>query len=193
MEAYEGLRDEELIGRLRLGEKEIMDHLLEKYKDLVKKKARALFLMGGETDDLIQEGMIGLFKAIRDYRPDRDTSFRTFAGLCIDRQLATAVEASTRKKHQVLNTAVSLSGGPEEKELDLPVSASPEDLVIDRENRMAAMGELLRTLSPLEKQVLKLHQEGKSYAAIAMAIGRKPKSVENALQRIRGKMRHITG
>ena len=104
---YEALTDEELIEKLRAGESGVMDFLLEKYKYLVRKKANAVFLLGGDTDDLIQEGMIGLFKAIRDYRSDREASFFHFAELCINRQLYSAVEASNRKKHVPLNTYVS--------------------------------------------------------------------------------------
>ena len=99
MQSYQNMSDEELIAALRSGEKEITDYLMDKYKSLVKKKAKALYLIGGETDDLIQEGMIGLFKAVRDYQPDKDSSFFHFADLCIARQMYTAVEASNRKKH----------------------------------------------------------------------------------------------
>ena len=108
MSRYDQYSDEELIFRLRQGEMEISDYLMEKYKEFVRKKARAMFLIGGETDDLIQEGMIGLFKAIQNYQADKETSFRTFASLCIDRQLYSAVQNSNRQKHQPLNSYVSL-------------------------------------------------------------------------------------
>ena len=161
------LPDEELIFRLRNGEKEIEDFLLDKYKDLVRKKARARFLIGGDTDDLIQEGMIGLFKAIRDFRDDREASFRTFAGLCIDRQMANAIEGSNRQKHQMLNTAVSLTEEQEENGKDLGWAVSPEELLIDRENMEAMMEEIARSLSAMENKVLNLYLEGNSYASIA--------------------------
>ena len=108
---YNEMTDEVLIERLRAGESAIADYLMEKYKGLVRKKARAMFLIGGDTDDLIQEGMIGLFKAVRDYQPDRESSFQFFANICIDRQIYTAIKSSNRQKHQPLNTYVSLSDG----------------------------------------------------------------------------------
>ena len=108
---YNEMTDEALIERLRAGESAIADYLMEKYKGLVRKKARAMFLIGGDTDDLIQEGMIGLFKAVRDYQPDRESSFQSFANICIDRQIYTAIKSSNRQKHQPLNTYVSLSDG----------------------------------------------------------------------------------
>ena len=191
MKEYKDCPDEELIARLRSGEKEIEDFLLGKYKDLVRKKARARFLIGGDTDDLIQEGMIGLFKAIRDYRDDREASFRTFAGLCIDRQMANAIEGSTRQKHQMLNTAVSLNKDQEENEKHLGWAVSPEELLIDRENMEAMMEEITRSLSTMENKVLALYLAGNSYAAIAGSLGKTPKSVENALRRIRTKIRQM--
>lgn len=188
---YDDCPDEELIFRLRNGEKEIEDFLLDKYKDLVRKKARARFLIGGDTDDLIQEGMIGLFKAIRDFRDDREASFRTFAGLCIDRQMANAIEGSNRQKHQMLNTAVSLTEEQEENGKDLGWAVSPEELLIDRENMEAMMEEIARSLSAMENKVLNLYLEGNSYASIAEKLGKNPKSVENALRRIRTKIRQL--
>ena len=157
----------------------------------MRKKARARFLIGGDTDDLIQEGMIGLFKAIRDYRDDREASFRTFAGLCIDRQMANAIEGSTRQKHQMLNTAVSLNKDQEENEKHLGWAVSPEELLIDRENMEAMMEEITRSLSTMENKVLALYLAGNSYAAIAGSLGKTPKSVENALRRIRTKIRQM--
>ena len=109
MVQYDHVSDEELIARLRAGESAVSDYLMEKYKGLVRKKARAMFLIGGDTDDLIQEGMIGLFKAIQDYQPDKEASFLTFARLCIDRQVYSAIQSSRRQKHQPLNSYISLS------------------------------------------------------------------------------------
>ena len=141
MKNYEEYQDEELIRRLRDGDGSVMDYLMEKYKGTVKKRARAMYLIGGETDDLIQEGMIGLFKAVQDYRPDREASFRTFAGLCIDRQLYSAVKNSTRQKHIPLNSYVSLNKPIYEEDSDRTLLdiisgvkvANPEDMIISRE------------------------------------------------------------
>ena len=127
---------------------------MEKYKGTVKKRARAMYLIGGETDDLIQEGMIGLFKAVQDYRPDREASFRTFAGLCIDRQLYSAVKNSTRQKHIPLNSYVSLSEEEESGSLEGLWSENPEALVIDRENTGILEKEISKALSPMENKVL---------------------------------------
>ena len=151
---YNEMTDEALIERLRAGESAIADYLMEKYKGLVRKKARAMFLIGGDTDDLIQEGMIGLFKAVRDYQPDRESSFQSFANICIDRQIYTAIKSSNRQKHQPLNTY-----------------------------------EMKKSLSPLENRVLQLYLDGNGYMDIARILGKTPKSIDNALQRIRGKIK----
>ena len=134
---YEAFSDEELIEKLRQGEDDITDYILEKYKPLVRKKTNAMYLIGGETEDLIQEGMIGLFKAIRDYKPDKDASFYHFAELCINRQLYSALEASNRKKHQPLNSYISLSEQehPDAVAAELLVDkeSGPEQTVIEQE------------------------------------------------------------
>lgn len=189
MNCYGQYSDEELIERLRKGEHEISDFLMEKYKGLVKKRARAMYLIGGETDDLIQEGMIGLFKAVQDYRPDREASFRTFAGLCIDRQLYSAVKNSNRQKHIPLNSYVSLSEEEESGSLEGLWWENPEALIIDRENTGFLEKEISRTLSPMENQVLDYYLRGYGYVQIAALMGKTPKSTDNALQRIRGKIR----
>lgn len=186
---YEKCTDEELLTRLRSGEEEISDYLMEKYKGFVRQKARAMFLIGGETDDLIQEGMIGLFKAVQDYRPDREASFRTFAGLCIDRQLYSAVKNSTRQKHIPLNSYVSLSEEEESGSLEGLWSENPEALVIDRETTGILEKEISRALSPMENKVLDYYLRGYGYVQIAEIMGKTPKSIDNALQRIRGKIR----
>ena len=192
---YEALTDEELIEKLRAGESGVMDFLLEKYKYLVRKKANAVFLLGGDTDDLVQEGMIGLFKAVRDYEKDRDASFSTFADLCISRQIYTAVEAGARKKHAPLNHYVSLSQ-PEDRDEDKQAyepedvwEKSPEELVIDQENTRLLEETIEQELTPLEKQVMDLHLTGMGYREIAKVLGRDGKSTDNALQRSRGKLR----
>lgn len=135
MDGYAEFSDEELIEKLRDGQEDVADYLMEKYKELVRQKARAMYLIGGETDDLIQEGMIGLFKAVRDYQPDKAASFQTFARLCIDRQLYKAISGSNRQKHQPLNTYVSLSQETEgERQLRSLWEQNPEAIVIAREN-----------------------------------------------------------
>ncbi|HIY02264.1 MAG TPA: sigma-70 family RNA polymerase sigma factor [Candidatus Blautia faecipullorum] len=189
MSGYDQCSDEELILRIQSGEREISDYLMEKYKEFVRKKARAMYLIGGETDDLIQEGMIGLFKAVQDYRPDKETSFRTFAGICIDRQLYNAIQSSNRKKHLPLNSYVSLSSEEETGALEARWSENPEAVMIDQERTRALRQEISRTLSPMENKVLKYYLQGCGYVKIAELMGKKPKSIDNALQRIRGKIR----
>jgi len=186
---YDGLRDEELILRYRQGEEAVLDFLLDKYKNMVRTRARARFLAGGETDDLIQEGMIGLFKAVRDYEPGRGSSFRTFAQLCVERQLLTAVQHSNRKKHSPLNSSVSLDTGENsENWVSGRAEDNPEDLVISRENAKSFAEMINGSLSRLEMQVLELYLEGNTYGEIAEKLGRTTKSVDNALRRIRSKI-----
>lgn len=191
MKDYANCSDEELILRLHEGEEEISDYLMEKYKEFVRRKARAMYLMGGETDDLIQEGMIGLFKAVKDYRPERDASFRTFAGLCIDRQLYSAIQSSNRKKHLPLNSYVSLNSENETGDLEGQWSENPEALIIDRERTSALEEEIRKMLSPMENKVLKYYLQGYGYVKIAELMGKNPKAVDNALQRIRGKIQKM--
>lgn len=201
--SYNSCSDEELIVRLRDGESDITDYIMEKYKGLVKSKARSMFLLGGDVDDLIQEGMIGLFKAVRDYDSGRDASFATFAELCISRQLYTAVQAFSRKKHMPLNTYISLYAGNAEDERSeeaklmnaLPADSGmgPEDMMIDRENIEALEQVIDRELSQFEKQVLDLHITGMGYVDIARVLGRDVKSTDNALQRIRSKLKKALG
>ena len=186
---YDEMGDEELIRDLREGNLAVLEYLLDKYKGMVRKKARALFLVGGDTDDLIQEGMIGLFKAIRDFRQERDTTFRTFASLCVDRQLYTAVQNSLRQKHLPLNSYVSLNQDGPEESLEGVHMESPEDILIRREQDIALLQELEEILTPMERRVLSLYLSGDSYQEIAGIIGRTPKSVDNALHRVRRKVR----
>ena len=190
MEQYSKYSDEELIQRLRAGETGIADYLIEKYKYLVRRKARAMFLIGGDTDDLIQEGMIGLFKAVRDYHPGQEASFVTFAQMCIDRQIYSAVQSSNRQKHMPLNTYISLSQEDEESPLAQAWVETPEEIIIDRENTRALEDEIKSALSPMENTVLNYYLEGKSYADIGMLMDKNPKSVDNALRRIRTKIRN---
>lgn len=190
MEQYSKYSDEELIQRLRAGETGIADYLIEKYKYLVRRKARAMFLIGGDTDDLIQEGMIGLFKAVRDYHPGKEASFVTFAQMCIDRQIYSAVQSSNRQKHMPLNTYISLSQEDEESPLAQAWVETPEEIIIDRENTRALEDEIKSALSPMENTVLNYYLEGKSYADIGVLMDKNPKSVDNALRRIRTKIRN---
>lgn len=186
---YGDYTDEELLELQRDGRENVTDYLLDKYKAIVKKKARVLYLMGGEQDDLIQEGMIGLFKAIRDYRPEKDTSFYTFAQLCVDRQLYNAVQSSNRQKHRPLNSYVPLNTEEGEHELRDFRQQSPENIVIARENEAAMEQKIREQLSDFENQVLARYLEGENYLQIAADLSRPPKSVDNALQRIRSKVR----
>ena len=189
MSGYDQCSDEELIVRLQKGEKEISDYLMEKYKEFVRKKARAVYLIGGETDDLIQEGMIGLFKAVQDYRPEKEASFRTFAGMCIDRQLYSAIQSSNRQKHLPLNSYVSLSQAGEAEDLEGRWSENPEAVIIDQERTRILKEKIKKALSPMENKVLAYYMQGYGYVKIAKLLGKKPKSIDNALQRIRGKIR----
>lgn len=196
MEEYLKKTDEELIASLRAGEKEITDYLMDKYKNLVRKKAKALYLIGGDRDDLIQEGMIGLFKAIRDYREDRESSFYHFADLCIARQLYTAVEASQRKKHAPLNSYVPLYADSEDAEngglenvLSSVEELNPEKIVINQEELQIFQKKVRDCLSAMEKEVLAYYLQGLDYNQIAEAMGKEPKAIDNALQRLKKKLK----
>lgn len=191
MKQYDGIKDEELISRFKNGESEILDYLMEKYKNMVRKKARTMFLIGGENDDLIQEGRIGLFKAVRDYQPDRDAAFQTFASICVDRQIYNAIQSSNRQKHQPLNSYISLSeqDGENEEHLGDNWGENPESIIIDQENVQDLEQEITATLSPMENQVLEYYLAGNGYGEIAQIMGKTPKSIDNALQRIRIKIR----
>ncbi len=192
---YQNLSDEQLIERLRDGDDKIMDYILGKYKPLVLGKANAMYLIGGDTDDLIQEGMIGLFKAIRDYRADRESSFFHFAELCITRQLYSAVEASNRKKHAPLNSYVSLYSKTDEEGKSLAETLptdgmdDPEEMVIEQENIELFWENVRKRLSPLERKVLDAYLTGLNYRQIAEQFGKTPKAIDNALSRIKSKIR----
>lgn len=199
---YEKCSDSELIVRLRDGEESVTDYIMDKYKNLVRSKAKSMYILGADQEDLIQEGMIGLFKAIRDYDTGRDASFFTFADLCISRQMYTAVQAAGRQKHAPLNTYISLYAGgaesgkaenSEERELiNSVVSTSgrnPEELLIDRENVEILEQAIEKELSGFEKQVLDLYLTGMKYGQIAKVLGRDDKSTDNALQRIKAKLK----
>lgn len=198
---YEQYTDEELIVRLRDGENQITDYIMDKYKNLVRNKAKSMYILGADREDLIQEGMIGLFKAIRDYDIGRDASFFTFADLCISRQMYTAVQAAGRKKHAPLNTYISLYANASERDegeewelinsIISKVEQNPEDMVIDRENVELIERTIEKELSSFEKQVLDLYLTGMKYTQIAKVLGKDDKSTDNALQRIKNKLKKL--
>lgn len=188
MEKYGEQTDEQLILAYRQGDEAAMDFLLEKYKNFVRKKAHTMFMLGGDSDDLIQEGMIGLYKAIRDYQEEKKASFLTFADLCISRQIFTAIEASKRQKHAPLNSYVSI---PEESEISMQSFSelNPEDLIIDQENVEKLTKVIEDSLSSFEKEVLNLYLAGHSHMEIGELVNKAPKSVNNALSRVKQKIR----
>ena len=197
MSKYNRIPDEELIEMYHEGDICVLDFIMEKYKDLVKKKARAMFLIGGETEDLIQEGMIGLMKAVRDYKPSKEASFLSFADLCVSRQMYTAIEASLRKKHMPLNSYISIyddgSTGDEENHQPLIDTIKPDEendpeaIYFAKEFSEVFVESLKENLSDLENRVLYLHLMGTEYKKIAELLDKQPKTIDNALQRIRSK------
>lgn len=197
---YDEYTDAKLIEMLRDGDSKVTDYILEKYKYLVKAKAKSMYILGADAEDLIQEGMIGLFKAIRDYDCGRDASFQTFADLCISRQIYTAVSASGRKKHMPLNTYISLSQAMMDEDgvvLDmsledmLPTDSldNPEALVIAKEDVDALESWIDSELSEFEKQALELYLTGMNYVHIAKVLGKDEKSTDNALNRAKTKIK----
>ncbi|HBA63908.1 MAG TPA: RNA polymerase sporulation sigma factor SigH [Lachnospiraceae bacterium] len=201
MTEYGRMKDDELIRRLRDGDASVTEFIMEKYKNMVRKKAKAMYLLGGENDDLIQEGMIGLFKAVRDYDPDQETSFASFADLCISRQIYSAVLAARRKKHLPLNSYVSIyetenreeegSAPPLLETIEDEKGRNPEEMLLGREALECIETRLQERLSHLESRVLYLHMQGMDYTTIAKIIDKSPKAVDNALQRIRMKTQEI--
>lgn len=196
MGKYEHMTDEQLICKLRDGEKTIIDYIMEKYKNMVRKEANAMYLLGGENDDLIQEGMIGLFKAVQDYQPEQDTSFYSFAKLCITRQMYSAITASKRKKHSPLNSYISLYEKREDDSslidtMEAGRQSNPEELLVSREHAALLESRLEESLSDLENRVLYLHLLGTDYKTIARLLDKSPKTIDNALQRIKNKTEKI--
>lgn len=197
---YAGYSDDELIDRLRCGESAIMDYICDKYKYVVRSKAKTMFILGGDNEDLIQEGMIGLFKAVRDYDIGRDASFHTFAELCIDRQMYTAIQAAQRKKHAPLNDYISLDGsvgGAEGETGGIPnlyaerTEQNPEEFFLDKERMDYLKKAMEEKLSDFEKQVFDLHMTGMTYSQIAKVLGRDEKATDNALQRAKSKIKKM--
>ena len=201
MSKYDRMTDEQLLCDYKNGNQEIMDYLMVKYKFMVRKKARAMYLLGGENEDLIQEGMIGLIKAVRDFDVTQKTSFSSFAELCVSRQMYSAIEASNRKKHLPLNSYISLYEDSEQEgegrslplidTIESSKENDPEDLYFGKEYTEAIAEQLKELLSPLENHVLYLHLMGTDYRTIAELLGKSPKSVDNALQRIKTKAQKI--
>ncbi|MCI8702703.1 MAG: RNA polymerase sporulation sigma factor SigH [Anaerotignum sp.] len=195
-ESYKDYRDEELVRIAQAGDDAVQDYLLDKYKSLVRAKSRAYFLIGADSEDIIQEGMIGLYKAVRDFNGEKNTSFRSFAELCVNRQMITAIKAATRQKHQPLNSYISLNKPVYEDEteqtyMDLLQEGAflnPETLLIGQENRNFLEDQLVKHLSGFETRVLMLYLQGRSYFEIARTLKKPEKSIDNALQRIKKKL-----
>jgi RNA polymerase sporulation-specific sigma factor len=191
------LSDDDLVARFHHGDGDALNVLLERYRRFARAKARGYFLVGADSDDIEQEGLIGLYKAARDFRTDRQSSFRAFAELCITRQVITAIKTATRQKHQPLNQYVSISGvrggdDPGERSvedlLDDHYVADPADEVVSKERMDNMRRSMAEMLSGLEVDVLRLYVEGKSYYEIGAQLGRHVKSIDNALQRIKRKL-----
>ena len=198
-ERYEEMTDEQIVQLAQAGEEPALVYLLNKYKNFVRSKARSYFLIGADHEDIVQEGMIGLFKAIRDYREDNLSSFRAFAELCITRQIITAIKTATRQKHIPLNSYVSLNKPIYDEESDRTLLdvitegylANPEDVLINREDMSLIEVRIAQSLSPLERQVLAKYLQGKSYQEISRDMNRQIKSIDNALQRVKRKLAKI--
>ena len=194
------LTDKELVARTRTGDDRALEGLLGRYRNFARSKARSYFLVGADKEDVVQEGMIGLYKAIRDFDLEQETPFRAFAELCISRQILTAIKTANRNKHQPLNTSVSLdapahSDGGEHsvgEDLVAPSQQDPAEVVISAQEIEALRATMHERLTELEGDVLSLYMDGKSYEEIAGALGNHVKSIDNALQRIKRKLqRHI--
>jgi len=192
-----------LLLRCQAGDDDAMEEMLNRYKNMVRSKATALYLVGGDKEDLIQEGMIGLYKAIREYDPERNDSFAAFAGLCITRQMYSAIKASNTKKNQPLNNYIpfdlyafaedseSVGGNSNAYEGMGYWQKDPEESVIDRENAVRIEKEVFSSLSKMERQVLSFYATGMPYQEIAKVMEKEPKSIDNALQRIRKKLKTV--
>ncbi len=193
---YRDRPDEEVVELCHQGDDMAEEYLLDKYKNFVRSKARSYFLIGADHEDIVQEGMIGLYKAIRDYRPEKLSSFRAFAELCITRQIITAIKTATRQKHIPLNSYISLNKPLYDEEsdrtlLDVLVEgrvSNPEEIIINREDLVNIHEKINDVLSGLEQDVLNAYLDGKSYQEIAAALGRHVKSIDNALQRVKRKL-----
>nr|WP_202890534.1 MULTISPECIES: RNA polymerase sporulation sigma factor SigH [Brevibacillus] len=199
---YELMTDEEVVDLVRDNDAEALEYLINKYKNFVRAKARSYFLIGADREDIVQEGMIGLYKSIRDFRGDKLTSFKAFAELCITRQIITAIKTATRQKHIPLNSYVSLDKPIYDEDSDRTLLdvisgtkvTDPEELFINREEFDDIEGKMSEILSDLERQVLMLYLDGRSYQQIAVELKRHVKSIDNALQRVKRKLeRYLEG
>ncbi|WP_231603325.1 RNA polymerase sporulation sigma factor SigH [Bacillus sp. FJAT-27231] len=192
----ETLQDEHLIELVHNGNSDALDYLIHKYKNFVRAKARSYFLIGADREDIVQEGMIGLYKAIRDYREDKLTTFKAFAELCITRQIITAIKTATRQKHIPLNSYISLDKPIYDEESDRTLMdvitgakiMNPEELIINREQFNSIEDKMNELLSDLERKVLALYLDGQSYQEISEELNRHVKSIDNALQRVKRKL-----
>lgn len=189
---YEVLTDEELVSLYHEGDTQVAEYIMMKYKNLVRKSAESLFILGGDNQDLVQEGMIGLYKAVRDFKPEKGASFYTFAEMCVSKNIYTAIQKSNRKKHIPLNSYVSIYGDDNEtvqhQELGND-TANPENIIIGKENREMLEDAIEKELSGLEQDVLKYRRIGMSYKEIARVLEREEKVIDNAMQRIRNKLK----
>ena len=193
---YRNLSDEEVVKLCHNGDNLAEEYLLDKYKNFVRSKARSYFLIGADHEDIVQEGMIGLYKSIRDYRPEKLSSFRAFAELCITRQIITAIKTATRQKHIPLNSYISLNKPLYDEESDRTLMdiimegrvSNPEEIIINREDLININDKIKEVLSGLEQDVLNAYLDGKSYQEIAESLGRHVKSIDNALQRVKRKL-----
>ncbi len=193
---FRDLPDEEVVQLCHEGDNLAEEYLLDKYKNFVRSKARSYFLIGADHEDIVQEGMIGLYKAIRDYRPEKLSSFRVFAELCITRQIITAIKTATRQKHIPLNSYISLNKPLYDEESDRTLMdvimegrvSNPEEIIINREDLVHINEKIKEVLSGLEQDVLSAYLDGKSYQEIAESLGRHVKSIDNALQRVKRKL-----
>ena len=190
------MTDDEVVMRARAGDNQALEFLINKYKNFVRAKARSYFLVGADREDIVQEGMIGLFKAVRDYNTEKLSSFRAFAELCITRQIITAIKTATRQKHIPLNSYISLNKPIYEEDsertlLDVLAGAKasdPEELVISQEEFNSIESKISEILSELEREVLNSYLQNKSYQEIALDLDRHVKSIDNALQRVKRKL-----
>lgn len=192
---YQDMVDEDVVSLAQNGDGDALVFLLNKYKNFVRSKARSYFLIGADHEDIVQEGMIGLYKSVRDFQPSRLASFRSFAELCVKRQIITAIKAATRQKHVPLNSYVSLNKPLYDEESDRTLLdviegrvTNPEELYISKEDLKGIHAQMDQLLSDLEKQVLESFMDGKSYQEIADNLGRHVKSIDNALQRVKRKL-----
>ena len=193
---FKDMTDEEIAALAQASDGEALEYLLNKYKNFVRSRARSYFLIGADHEDIVQEGMIGLYKAIRDYRSEKLSSFRAFAELCVTRQIITAIKTATRQKHIPLNSYVSLNRPIYDEESDRTLMdvlsevqmAGPEELLISQEDYSSVENRISEVLSDLEMEVLNSYLEGKSYQEIAQDLGRHVKSIDNALQRVKRKL-----